>query len=175
MLLGGAAAAWPLAVRAQQGDRMRRIGVLMPLGESDPEARRRIAVFTQALRDLGWSAPHTITFEYRYADGNPERLPALASELVQSKVDVIVTQAAQPVEAARNATATIPIVMASVGDAVGGGYVASLARPGGNLRDKRWSRPSRAQNDWTSSSKSIRDWCGSPCFGTRMPPAIACK
>ena len=133
VLLGGAAAAWPLAVRAQQGDRTRRIGVLMPLGESDPEARRRIAVFTQALRDLGWSAPHTITFEYRYADGNPERLPALASELVQSKVDVIVTQAAQPVEAARNATATIPIVMASVGDAVGGGYVASLARPGGNV------------------------------------------
>jgi putative tryptophan/tyrosine transport system substrate-binding protein len=132
-LLSGAAVAWPLAASAQQPERLRRIGVLMPLGESDPEAGRRIAAFTQALRDLGWSAPQTITFEYRYADGRPERLPALASELVESKVDVIVTQAAQPVEAARSATTTIPIVMASVGDAVGAGYIASLARPGGNI------------------------------------------
>ena len=70
-LLGGAVAAWPLMARAQQGERMRRIGILMPLGERDPEAGRRIAVFTQALRDLGWSAPQTIAFEYRYADGKP--------------------------------------------------------------------------------------------------------
>jgi putative ABC transport system substrate-binding protein len=132
-LLGGAAAAWPLAARAQQGERMRRIGVLMPLAESDVEAQRRIVAFMQALQDMGWSAGRTLTLEIRYADGKPELLPALASELVRSGVDVIVTHAAQPVEAAIKATRTIPIVMATVGDAVGGGYVASLARPGGNV------------------------------------------
>jgi putative tryptophan/tyrosine transport system substrate-binding protein len=131
-LLGGAAA-WPLAARAQQSERMRRIGVLMPLAENDLEAQRRIAAFVQALQDMGWSAGRTLVLETRYADGKPEPLPLLANELVRSNVDVIVTQAAQPVEAAIKATSTIPIVMASVGDAVGGGYVASLARPGGNV------------------------------------------
>jgi putative ABC transport system substrate-binding protein len=147
-LLGGAVAAWPLAAGAalaseasgqrgdskvQQPERMRRIGVLMPLAESDVEAQRRIVAFVQALQDMGWSAGRTLALEIRYADGKPELLPALASELVRFNVDVIVTQAAQPVEAAIKATSTIPIVMATVGDAVGGGYVASLARPGGNV------------------------------------------
>jgi putative ABC transport system substrate-binding protein len=132
-LLGGGMAAWPLAARAQQTQRVRKIGVLMPLGESDPEARRRLAVFSQALREAGWAEGQTVTFETRYADGKPERLPALAVELVQTNVAVIVTQAAQSVEAARKATSTVPIVMASVGDALGAGYIASLARPGGNI------------------------------------------
>jgi putative ABC transport system substrate-binding protein len=118
---------------AQQPRRMKRIGVLMPLGENDPEAQPRIAAFTQALQGMGWSEGQTIVFEMRYADGKPERLPGLAAELVHANVDVIVTQAAQPVEAARNATSTIPIVMATVGDALGAGYIASLARPGGNI------------------------------------------
>jgi putative tryptophan/tyrosine transport system substrate-binding protein len=133
VLVGAAGGAWPLAVRAQRLDRVRRIGVLMPLGENDPEARRRITVFSQALRALGWVEGQTVVFESRYADGKLERLPALADELVRAKVDVIVTQAAQSVEAARKATSAIPIVMASVGDALGAGYVASLARPGGNV------------------------------------------
>ena len=133
VLLVAAAGAWPPAVLAQRSDRVRRIGVLMPLGENDPEARRRITVFSQTLKGLGWVEGQTVIFESRYADGKPERLPALAAELVRASVDVIVTQAAQAVEAARNATSSIPIVMASVGDAVGGGYVASLARPGGNI------------------------------------------
>ena len=132
-LLGGAAATWPLGARAQKPERMRRIGVLMPLAENDLEAQRRIAAFAQALQDMGWSAGRTLVLETRYAHGKPEPLPLLANELVRSNVDVIVTQAAQPVEAAIKATSTIPIVMASVGDAVGGGYVASLARPGGNV------------------------------------------
>ncbi len=130
-LLGGAAAAWPLAARAQQPERMRRIGVLMPLGESDVEGQRRLAAFAKALQEMGWSA--AVALEIRYGDGKPELLPALAAQLVQSNVDIIVTQAAQPVEAVIKATSTIPIVMASVGDAVGGGYVTSLARPGGNV------------------------------------------
>jgi putative tryptophan/tyrosine transport system substrate-binding protein len=131
--LGGAAIAWPLAVGAQPSDRMRRVGVLMPLPEGDREARRRIAVFTQALRGLGWIEGRNVAFEARYAGVGPEQLSATAAELVRANVDVIVTSAAQPIEAVRAATSTIPIVMASVGDAVGAGYVASLARPGGNI------------------------------------------
>jgi putative ABC transport system substrate-binding protein len=131
-LLGGAAA-WPLAARAQQADRVRRIGVLQGLAESDPEWPRRFGAFKQRLQELGWTEGRSVSFEFRFADGKPERLPALAAELVQAHVDVILTNAAQPIEAARNATSIIPIVMASVGDALGAGYVASLARPGGNV------------------------------------------
>ena len=131
-LLGGAAV-WPLAARAQQGERVRRIGLLMPIASADLEAQKRIGAFVQALEKLGWLEGKAIAFEMRYADGKPERLPALANELVHANVDVIVTHAAQPIEAVRKATNTIPIVMATVGDALGAGYVASLARPGGNI------------------------------------------
>jgi putative ABC transport system substrate-binding protein len=132
-LLGGAAIAWPLAARAQQPERMRRIGVLQGLAESDPEWPRRFGAFKQRLQELGWNEGRSVAFEFRFADGKPERLPALAAELVQANIDVILTNAAQPIEAARKATSTVPIVMASVGDALGAGYVASLARPGGNV------------------------------------------
>jgi putative tryptophan/tyrosine transport system substrate-binding protein len=107
--------------------------VLQGLSESDPEWTRRFGAFKQKLQELGWTEGRNVAFEFRFAGGNPERLPELASELVQANVDVILTNAAQPIEAARKATSTIPIVMASVGDALGAGYVASLARPGGNV------------------------------------------
>ena len=122
---------WPLSARAQQPERIRRVGVLMPLPEDDREARQRLVALKQALGQLGWIEGGNIAYETRYADVGPEQLPALAAELVRANVDVIVTQAAQPIEAVRAATSTIPIVMASIGDAVGAGYVASLARPWG--------------------------------------------
>jgi putative ABC transport system substrate-binding protein len=112
---------------------MRKIGILGPLRESDAETGRRLAALSQGLRELGWAEGHNITFEKRFSDGNPQRLPALATELVKAGVDVIVTNGSEPVEALRSATSTIPIVMASVGDAVGAGYVSSLAHPGGNI------------------------------------------
>jgi putative ABC transport system substrate-binding protein len=132
-LLSGAAAAWPLTAGAQQPDRMRRIGVLQILAAGDPEWQIRFAAFKQGLQEFGWLNERNVTFEFRNADGRLDRLPVLAAELVHANVDVIVTNASNAVEAARNATKTIPIVMASVGDAVGSGYVASLARPGGNI------------------------------------------
>jgi putative ABC transport system substrate-binding protein len=132
-LLGGVGVLWPFAARAQQAERMRSVGVLQGLAANDAEWLPRLAAFRQALAELGWMENRNIIIDTRYADGRPERLSALAAELVQAKVDVIVTNAAQPVEAARAATGTIPIVMASVGDALGAGYVASLARPGGNV------------------------------------------
>jgi putative ABC transport system substrate-binding protein len=124
---------WPLAANAQQPNRARKLGILMPLAENDPESQRRIAALMQMLRQFGWVDGKTIVIETRFAGGNPESLPTLAREIVRAKVDVIVTQGAQPVEALRAATTTIPIVMASVGDALGAGYVASLAHPGGNI------------------------------------------
>ena len=109
-----------IAARAQQPERVRRIGVLMPIARADLEAQKRIGAFVRPgkARLAGRKA---IAFEMRYADGKPERLPALANELVQANVDVIVTHAAQPIEAVRKATSTIPIVMATVGDALGAG------------------------------------------------------
>jgi putative tryptophan/tyrosine transport system substrate-binding protein len=133
LLGGGAAAAWPIAARAQQPQRLRRVGVLQGLSADDQEWQPRLAAFRLALAELGWIEDRNVQFEFRYANGNPARLPGLAAELVQSQVDLIITNAAQPIEAVRAATSKIPIVMASVGDALGAGYISSLAHPGGNI------------------------------------------
>jgi putative ABC transport system substrate-binding protein len=131
-LLGGAAAL-PLAARAQQSEQIRRVGVLQGLSADDQEWQRRLTAFRQALSEFGWVEGRNLKIEFRYADGDPGRLAALVAELIELQVDLIVTNGAQPIDAARAATTTIPIVMASVGDALGAGYVASLAHPGGNL------------------------------------------
>jgi putative ABC transport system substrate-binding protein len=123
-LLGGAAVAWPMVARAQQPERMRRIGVLVtPL--------RRDAI-RQGLRDLGYVEGRNVLIEYRPADP-PDRLSAFAAELVALKVEVIIAGGSQAVLAAQQATRTIPIVMAASSDPIGSGFVASLARPGGNV------------------------------------------
>jgi putative tryptophan/tyrosine transport system substrate-binding protein len=132
-MLSGMAVTWPLAARAQHSNPVKRIGILQGLAASDAEWLRRFDAFKVNLQELGWIEDRNVAFEFRFADAKPERLPALAAELVQTNVDVIVTNAAQPVEAARKATSTVPIVMASVGDALGAGYVVSLAHPGGNI------------------------------------------
>jgi putative ABC transport system substrate-binding protein len=131
-LLGGAAVTWPTVARAQQAERIRRIGVLLLVSASDAEFQRRVAVLRQALGELGWTDKNT-TFEFRFAEGKLDQLPALAAELVQANVDVIVTQGTDSTLALLKATSTIPIVMASIGDAVGIGIVPNLARPGGNV------------------------------------------
>ena len=118
--------------RAQQAERIRRIGVLLLVSASDAEFQRRVAVLRQALGELGWTDKNT-TFEFRFAEGKLDQLPALAAELVQANVDVIVTQGTDFTLALLKATSTIPIVMASIGDAVGIGIVPNLARPGGNV------------------------------------------
>jgi putative tryptophan/tyrosine transport system substrate-binding protein len=126
-LLGGAAAAWPLAARAQQ-QKLPRIGVLLP---ANPEPFW--STFRQGLREHGYSEGQNIAFELRSADGKSDRLRALADELVRLKVDTLVASQTPAVTAARQATTEIPIVMAPAGDPVGTGLISSLARPGGNL------------------------------------------
>src|SRR5215469_13808173 len=128
--LGGAAATWPLAVRAQQSQRVPRLGVLLP-GTPTSFAPRTQA-FVESLRDLGYVEGRTITIEWKWGQDQVDRLPDLAAELVGSQVDVIVTGGTVAARTLKNATRTIPIVMAMVGDPVGAGLVESLGRPGGN-------------------------------------------
>jgi putative ABC transport system substrate-binding protein len=129
-LLGGAAA-WPLAARAQQRGKIPRIGVLLP-GPPTTFSLRTEA-FRQGLQELGYVEGKTIVIDWRAAEEKVEQLPDLAAELVRQHVDIIVTEGTPATEAAKNATQTIPIIMAAVGDAVGSGLVASLAHPGGNV------------------------------------------
>jgi putative tryptophan/tyrosine transport system substrate-binding protein len=132
-LLGGAAAAWPLAARAQQGERVRRICVLMPRDESDPEAKRRLSVFTQALADLGWTDGRNVRIDIRWSAGDSDRRRRYAAELVALAPDIIVADTSPAVAALQHAIRTVPIVFAGVIDPVGAGFVKSLARPGGNI------------------------------------------
>jgi putative ABC transport system substrate-binding protein len=129
-LLCGAAAAWPLAARAQQPGRLPTIGFLGATTASFQS--QHIAAFVRRLRELGWIEGGTVAIEYRWAEGRPERFAEIATEFVRLKVDVIVTLGGA-VLAATQATSVIPIVFAAAGDPVGGGLVASLARPGGNI------------------------------------------
>ena len=129
-LLGTAAAVWPLAGRAQQPAKLPTVGALV-LGSTDPEQFWRD--FRQGLRELGYVEGQNIRFEFRSAQGQVDRLPELAAELVRLKVDVIVTWFTPPTQAAKQATHEIPIVMADTGDPIGTGLVASLPRPGGNV------------------------------------------
>ena len=130
-LLGGAAAAWPLAARAQQPGKVPTIGFLGPTTPSSQS--QHVAAFAQRLRELGWIEGRTITIEVRWAEGRSERFAEIAAEFVRLKVDVILTQTTPAVLAAKQATSVIPIVFATAGDPVGTGVVASLARPGGNI------------------------------------------
>jgi putative ABC transport system substrate-binding protein len=129
-LLGGAAAAWPLVAHAQQAGKLPTIGFL---GATTPATWSLfVAAFVQRLRELGWSEGRTIAIEYRWAEGRGERFAEIAAEFVRLKVDVIVT-AGGAVLAAKQATSLIPIVFAVAADPVGGGLVASLVQPGGNV------------------------------------------
>src|SRR5215472_4689115 len=131
-LLGGAAVAWPLAVRAQPPERMRRIGVLMHLAADDPEGQARIGAFLQGLQEWGWAVGRNVRIEYRWAAGDAERIRKYAAELVALAPDVILAAGGAVVAPLLQATSTVPIVFAQTPDPVGAGFVASLARPGGN-------------------------------------------
>jgi putative ABC transport system substrate-binding protein len=129
----GSAVAWPLAARAQQADAMPRVGALFGTAENDPEGRNRIDAFRQGLEKLGWTPGKNLRIEARWAGGDLERLKAQAAELVHLKPDVLLAGATTSLVALQQATRDIPIVFAQVTDPVGAGFVASLARPGGNI------------------------------------------
>src|SRR5262245_56495908 len=131
-LLGGAAAVWPLAVRAQQGERMRRVGVLLPATADDAQFQTFVGAFLQELQSLGWSIGHNVQIDTRWAAGDAAAIRRHAAELVALAPDVILAQGSRTVGPLLEATRTVPIVFPVVADPVGAGFVESLARPGGN-------------------------------------------
>jgi putative ABC transport system substrate-binding protein len=132
-LLGGAAA-WPVAARAQQPDRMRRVGVLIGAPEDDPDSKPRLVAFQQGLEKLGWSEGRNIHLDVRFAlPANEQQVQMLVKELLALSPDVVVAQGTAPAAAFRRESRNVPIVFIAVGDPVGAGFIANLARPGSNL------------------------------------------
>jgi ABC-type uncharacterized transport system substrate-binding protein len=129
----GAAVARPLMARAQQGEHLRRIGVLMPLAEDDQEASTLVSTFVNGLQEQGWTVGRNVSINYRWAAGDAQRIQAFAKELIEQNSDLILARSSPVVAALMQRTRTIPIVFFQVVDPVGQGFVASLARPGGNV------------------------------------------
>src|SRR5262249_9908533 len=133
MLLGGAAA-WPLAARAQQAvTTVRRVGFLLPGGARTAAMRGQLDAFRQGLKGHGWVEGQNISVDYRFAEGKEDALAAIAAELAQLRLDVIVAEGTAAIQAAKTATQTVPIVIATSADPVGTGFVANLNQPGGNI------------------------------------------
>jgi putative tryptophan/tyrosine transport system substrate-binding protein len=131
--LGGAAITWPLTVRAQQGERMRRIGVLMGQAENDPGNPSRVAAFEQALGKLGWSHGRTVVIEFRWGAGNLDQMQSYAKELISLVPDVVVAESTPAAAALRRESGTTPVVFMQVANPVGSGFVTSFAHPNGNM------------------------------------------
>ena len=129
----GGAAAWPLAARAQQSQRIRRVGVLMAVAESDADVRSGVAIFEQSLQELGWTDGRNLRIDYRWGDADAARIQALAKELVALQPDVLVAHSTPSAKGLLQATHSIPIVFLTVTDPLGQGLVASLSHPGGNI------------------------------------------
>jgi putative ABC transport system substrate-binding protein len=132
-LLGGTAAALPLAARAQPADRVPRIGVLMGIAESDPSRQSFVSAFTGALQELGWSNGRNIRIDYRWGAGDTERIRNFARELVEMRLDLIVGHTTPVVAALKAQTRTIPIVFTQISDPIGSGFIDGFAKPGGNI------------------------------------------
>jgi putative tryptophan/tyrosine transport system substrate-binding protein len=128
----GCAVVWPLAARAQQGERIRRIGVLLPAAADDAEYQARVGAFLQALALLGWTIGRNVEIDTRWATANPDDIRRHAAELAALAPDVILVEGTPAVAPLLQATRTVPIVFVNVVDPVGAGFVASLGRPGGN-------------------------------------------
>ena len=151
-LLGGVAAGWPLVARAQQPERVRRIGVLMAF--ADPTAQSYVTAFRGALTKLGWAEDSNLRIELRWSAGDVDRIRTLAKELVDLRPNVIVGQSTPVVDALFRATQTIPIVFVNVADPIGSGFVVSLARPGGNLTGFTTDNPALG-GKWVQLLKEI--------------------
>src|SRR6516225_10144484 len=188
--LVGGAAAWPLAARAQQRERMRRIGVLMGLSESDPEAQSRIAAFRKTLQGLGWTEGRNVQADYYWAAGDIDRTHALAKELVSSAPDVIVVNTPPGLSALRVETHTIPIVFVQVLDASESTVVLNPARPESNVTGFTNFYEYAVSGKWLALLKEIApsvsrvailqnpnhpSWVGYQSRSRKRPPFWACS
>jgi putative tryptophan/tyrosine transport system substrate-binding protein len=153
-LLCGAAAAWPLAARAQQPDQFRRIGVLMSFAESDPQAQARVAAFRKGLQELGWAEGRNIRIDIRWATSDAALMQRFAKELVALQPDLILSHNTPTTATLLQQTRTIPIVFAVVSDPIGSGFIASFPRPGGNVTGFTNIEPTMA-GKWLELLKEI--------------------
>ena len=153
----GSAAAWPLAARAQQPDRMRRIGVLQTYARDDPNALARLAAFEQGLQELGWIVGRDIQIDYRFGGTDPDLYRKYAAELVALAPEVILAQGSLAVQPLLQLTLLVPIVFVGVTDPVGGGFATTQARPGGTPLVSAFSNGASAGNGWACSSRSLRE------------------
>jgi|ERR1700730_11450890 putative tryptophan/tyrosine transport system substrate-binding protein len=156
MALVGSAATWPLAVRAQQAELTRRLGVLMPFEAQDPFGREIISALREGLKERGWADGRNIRIDERWIGGDDERRSAYAAELVRSSPDVIFACFAGQLVALLRETRTIPIVFAGVSDPVAAGYVDSFAHPGGNVSGFFFSSRRWWANGWACSKRLRR-------------------
>ena len=146
-LLGGAAA-WPFAARAQQRARMRRVGALIALAADDPQSQRQLTAFVQGLQELGWTEGQNVRVDVRWAAGNTERTRGYAAELLDLGCEVILASGGMVVAGVLQATRNVPVVFTLTPDPVAAGFVASLARPGGNATGFTGFEYGIAQNGW---------------------------
>ena len=168
-LLGGAAVAWPLPARAQQPQRMPRVGVLMGVAEADPEGQARIAAFRLGLTDLGWVDGRNLRIEYRWAAGDADRIREYTAELVALAPDVLIGNGTAALAALRDATRSIPIIFVLVNDPVGQGFIPNLARPGGNIPASAFLNIRWWENRWRCSGNSRRTSIAWPSCSIRRP------
>jgi putative ABC transport system substrate-binding protein len=150
-LIGGAAV-WPLAARAQRGDRVRSIAVLMNNAEDDPEGRARAAAFRQGLQELGWTDGHNLRIEWRWSGGDVGRIRAHAAEIAELAPELVVANGTANLSAVRQAIRSIPIVFVVVNDPVGQGFISSLAHPGGNITGFTFVEYSMLVSGWKCSN-----------------------
>jgi putative ABC transport system substrate-binding protein len=155
-LLGGAAATWPLAVRAQQGERMRRIGVLMSTAVDDPQDPVRLAAFAQGLQELGWTIGRNLRIDYRWGASSPDNTRKYAAELATFAPDVMLTSGSVALAAVQQTNHTIPVVFVNVVDPISGGFVESLARPAATPPVFSYSNTQPAGNGLSCSNRSRR-------------------
>jgi putative ABC transport system substrate-binding protein len=180
-LLGGAATAWPLVAQAQQGERVRLVGILLPVAADDTEFQTRVGAFLQGLQQSGWSIGRNVRIDTRWAGASAAEIRRHAAELVALAPDVMLASSSAAVAPLLEATRTVPIVFAGVGDPVAGGYVESLARPGGNATGFAIYEYSLG-GKWLQLFKEIapRDphRCGMlsrpPWLGQRMKSVVRC-
>ena len=150
----GVVAVWPLSARAQQPDRVRRVGVLVVTSERDPESQARVAAFHQGLEQLGWTVGRNLQIDYRWGMNDVERAGAATAELLRLTPDVVLANGVPGLRAMQQATRTVPIVFAGVSDPIALGFVQSLARPGGNITGFTLLEPSLGAK-WLEILKEI--------------------
>ena len=171
-LLGGTSAAWPLGARAQQPERVRRIGVLMGQAKTDPGNPSRVAAFQQALVKFGWSDGRNVGVDWRWGAGNPDRMRSYAAELIGLVPDVVVAESTPAAAALHQQSPSTPVIFIQVANPVGSGFVASLAHPQGNMTGS--DRGKLLAGSVTNFTNSVR--CTRALSGDfAVPPSITSK